>query len=215
MRWRPTGNSKSLYANHRDAESGGAEAAGGTPKVTRSVGRVCRGVPFRRPRLIANGGSHNTSIQDSDSTRFVINVIGGNLGCRGNSPAVQVGDSGGCPTLLVARRSESAHHPGSNAAQRTRIAEHSAGRPTRGLARLVSHGTSMSASAAETTSLCYRGGSRCASYPAPLGRDWETGAAPSPRARQRTTTRKRSYSQRVAEVAVGADGSGDPGFVAD
>jgi hypothetical protein len=44
--------------------------------------------------------SHNKSIQDPDSNEVVTNVIGRNLVCRANSPAVQVGDSGGSPNVV-------------------------------------------------------------------------------------------------------------------
>jgi hypothetical protein len=48
--------------------------------------------------------SKNMSIQDPDSNEVVTNTIGGNLTCRGNSPAVQVGDSGGSPNVVGGHR---------------------------------------------------------------------------------------------------------------
>jgi len=37
---------------------------------------------------------------DADSTEIVTNDIGGNLICHGNSPAAQIGDSGGIPNVV-------------------------------------------------------------------------------------------------------------------
>jgi hypothetical protein len=44
--------------------------------------------------------SDNASVQDPDSSEVVTNTISGNLICFGNSPAVQVGDSGGSPNTV-------------------------------------------------------------------------------------------------------------------
>jgi len=44
--------------------------------------------------------SNNASVQDPDAGEVVTNTIAGNLTCQGNSPAVQVGDSGGLPNTV-------------------------------------------------------------------------------------------------------------------
>jgi hypothetical protein len=56
--------------------------------------------------------SQNKSIQDSDSNEVVTNIIGRNLVCRGNSPAVQVGDSGGSPNVVGGRKVGQCTAPG-------------------------------------------------------------------------------------------------------
>ena len=42
----------------------------------------------------------NNSFADPDASEIVTNTIGGNLICFGNSPTVQVGDSGGSPDVV-------------------------------------------------------------------------------------------------------------------
>jgi hypothetical protein len=49
------------------------------------------------------GGSvrlNNNIMDDPDANEFVSNTIGGNLVCIGNSPAPQIGDSGGSPNVV-------------------------------------------------------------------------------------------------------------------
>ncbi len=45
--------------------------------------------------------SRNISIQDPDSNEVVQNTVGRNLVCHGNSPAAQLGDSGGTPNVVA------------------------------------------------------------------------------------------------------------------
>ena len=50
--------------------------------------------------LTADDQGNVTVGTDPDSSEVVTNVIGGNLICQGNSPAVQLGDSGGSPNVV-------------------------------------------------------------------------------------------------------------------
>lgn len=43
---------------------------------------------------------HNITLSDPDGNEYVSDVIAGTLNCRGNSPAPQVGDSGGAPDVV-------------------------------------------------------------------------------------------------------------------
>jgi hypothetical protein len=56
--------------------------------------------------------SNNASVQDPDSNEVVTNQIHGNLICQGNSPAVQVGDSGGSPNTVLGHKSGQCAAPG-------------------------------------------------------------------------------------------------------
>jgi hypothetical protein len=47
----------------------------------------------------------NNTFGDPDANEVVSNVIGGNLGCSGNSPAAQIGDSGGSPNQVQGNKS--------------------------------------------------------------------------------------------------------------
>jgi hypothetical protein len=47
---------------------------------------------------------NNKSAINPDSTEVVTNTIGGNLSCTGNSPAAQVGDSGGSPNTVAGNK---------------------------------------------------------------------------------------------------------------
>jgi hypothetical protein len=40
-------------------------------------------------------------LEDPDGNEYVTNTIHGSLNCRGNSPAPQVGDSGGSPNHVT------------------------------------------------------------------------------------------------------------------
>jgi hypothetical protein len=44
--------------------------------------------------------SDNVSAINPDSTEVATNTVAGNLSCTGNSPAAQVGDSGGLPNVV-------------------------------------------------------------------------------------------------------------------
>lgn len=56
--------------------------------------------------------SFNKSVLDPDSNEVVTNTISGNLICLGNSPAVQVGDSGGSPNTVGGRKIGQCAAPG-------------------------------------------------------------------------------------------------------
>lgn len=47
---------------------------------------------------------HNNSYGDPDADEIVTNTIFGNLICSGNTPAPQVGDSGGAPNVVFGRK---------------------------------------------------------------------------------------------------------------
>jgi hypothetical protein len=55
---------------------------------------------FIRNRVIGNVRLTNNVMRDPDANEFVTNRIRGNLVCHGNSPAPQVGDSGGQPNKV-------------------------------------------------------------------------------------------------------------------
>ena len=46
----------------------------------------------------------NNTFADPDATEIATNTISGNLACSGNSPAAQVGDSGGQPNIVRGRK---------------------------------------------------------------------------------------------------------------
>jgi hypothetical protein len=56
--------------------------------------------------------SRNMSVLDPDANEVVTNTISGNLICQGNSPAVQVGDSGGSPNNVGGRKIGQCTAPG-------------------------------------------------------------------------------------------------------
>jgi len=56
--------------------------------------------------------SRNASVQDPDANEVVTNTIRGNLICFGNSPAVQVGDSGGTPNTVGGKKIGQCTAPG-------------------------------------------------------------------------------------------------------
>lgn len=56
--------------------------------------------------------SRNVSVQDPDANEVVTNSIRGNLICFGNSPAVQVGDSGGSPNNVGGKKIGQCDAPG-------------------------------------------------------------------------------------------------------
>lgn len=56
--------------------------------------------------------SRNVSVLDPDAMEVVTNTISGNLICHGNSPAVQVGDSGGSPNTVGGRKIGQCTAPG-------------------------------------------------------------------------------------------------------
>lgn len=56
--------------------------------------------------------SRNKSALDPDANEVVTNTISGNLICHGNSPAVQVGDSGGSPNNVGGRKIGQCTAPG-------------------------------------------------------------------------------------------------------
>jgi len=56
--------------------------------------------------------SRNMSVLDPDANEVVTNTISGNLICMGNSPAVQVGDSGGSPNNVGGRKIGQCTAPG-------------------------------------------------------------------------------------------------------
>jgi hypothetical protein len=56
---------------------------------------------FIRNRVIGNVRLSNNVMDDPDANEYVTNRIRGNLVCRGNSPAPQVGDSGGQPNIVT------------------------------------------------------------------------------------------------------------------
>lgn len=43
---------------------------------------------------------HNITLSDPDGNEYVSDNIGGNMNCRNNTPAPQVGDSGGAPNVV-------------------------------------------------------------------------------------------------------------------
>ena len=55
--------------------------------------------------VVANTSGTQTGVDEFvgilDSTEIVDNTIGGNLICHGNSPAAQIGDSGGGPNSVA------------------------------------------------------------------------------------------------------------------
>ena len=46
----------------------------------------------------------NNTFADPDATEVATNVVNGNLTCLGNSPAAQIGDSGGSPNIVTGRK---------------------------------------------------------------------------------------------------------------
>jgi hypothetical protein len=56
---------------------------------------------FIRNRVIGNVRLTNNVMGDPDANEYVTNRIRGNLVCRANSPAPQVGDSGGQPNIVT------------------------------------------------------------------------------------------------------------------
>jgi hypothetical protein len=56
--------------------------------------------------------SYNISVLDPDAMEVVTNTVGGNLICHGNSPAVQVGDSGGSPNTVSGKKVGQCTAPG-------------------------------------------------------------------------------------------------------
>jgi hypothetical protein len=46
----------------------------------------------------------NVSLLDPDSNEYVTNTIHGSLNCSGNSPAAQIGDSGGSPNTVTGHK---------------------------------------------------------------------------------------------------------------
>lgn len=56
--------------------------------------------------------SRNVSVLDPDAMEVVTNTISGNLICHGNSPAVQVGDSGGSPNTVGGKKIGQCTAPG-------------------------------------------------------------------------------------------------------
>jgi len=46
----------------------------------------------------------NNTFADADATEVATNTVRGNLTCQGNSPAAQVGDSGGLPNTVTGRK---------------------------------------------------------------------------------------------------------------
>jgi hypothetical protein len=46
----------------------------------------------------------NNTFADPDATEVATNVVDGNLTCLGNSPAAQIGDSGGSPNIVTGRK---------------------------------------------------------------------------------------------------------------
>jgi hypothetical protein len=47
---------------------------------------------------------NNNTLAGPDTNEYVTNVIHGSLSCQGNSPAAQVGDSGGSPSQVTRRK---------------------------------------------------------------------------------------------------------------
>lgn len=47
---------------------------------------------------------NNNILVDPDANEYVTNVINGSLSCQGNSPAAQIGDSGGSPNQVTGRK---------------------------------------------------------------------------------------------------------------
>jgi hypothetical protein len=56
--------------------------------------------------------ARNVSVVDTDANEVVTNTISGNLICFGNSPAVQVGDSGGSPNIVGRKKIGQCTAPG-------------------------------------------------------------------------------------------------------
>src|SRR4051794_19514087 len=56
---------------------------------------------FIRNRVIGNVRLTDNVMQDPDANEYVTNRIRGNLVCHGDSPAPQVGDSGGQPNIVT------------------------------------------------------------------------------------------------------------------
>jgi hypothetical protein len=54
----------------------------------------------------------NNTFSDDDATEIVQNTISGNLACFGNSPAAQVGDSGGLPNIVTGQKLGECAAPG-------------------------------------------------------------------------------------------------------
>jgi hypothetical protein len=56
---------------------------------------------FIRNRVIGNVRLSNNVMKDPDANEYVTNRIQGNLVCHGDSPAPQIGDSGGQPNIVT------------------------------------------------------------------------------------------------------------------
>jgi hypothetical protein len=56
---------------------------------------------FIRNHVNGSVNVNDNVLQDSDANEYVTNVIHGSLNCAGNSPAPQVGDSGGSPNQVT------------------------------------------------------------------------------------------------------------------
>jgi hypothetical protein len=59
---------------------------------------------FIRNHASGNVILHHNSYGDPDADEIVTNTISGNLICSGNSPAPQVGDSGGAPNVVLGHK---------------------------------------------------------------------------------------------------------------
>jgi hypothetical protein len=59
---------------------------------------------FIRNSVKGSVNLNNNVLVDEDANEYVTNVIHGNLNCFGNSPAPQVGDSGGSPNIVTGRK---------------------------------------------------------------------------------------------------------------
>lgn len=55
---------------------------------------------FIRDRVGASVTYSDNELADPDANEVVTNVVGGDLVCTGNSPKIQVGDSGGSPNVV-------------------------------------------------------------------------------------------------------------------
>jgi hypothetical protein len=59
---------------------------------------------FIRNHVSGSVKLNNNILVDPDANEYVTNVIHGSLSCQGNSPAAQIGDSGGSPNQVTGRK---------------------------------------------------------------------------------------------------------------
>jgi hypothetical protein len=103
--------------------SGGVRMRGGNGFFSTVEDNVIRGgariigysgfwLGFIRNHVRGNVRLSNNDMDDPDANEFVTNTIRGSLVCHNNSPAPQVGDSGGQPNIVSGRKVDQCAVPG-------------------------------------------------------------------------------------------------------